>query len=143
MKPIIYLCIFCLSIFTQAQEKEIPVDKVPQDISNYIKKHFPDSKIVKLTEENTKFGTEYNVSLDNKIELDFDHKNQLEDIESKSMQELPNSVVPKNVWDYAKANYLTQQIIGWEKENKKQRLDLSNGWVLEFNEKGIFLGIKK
>lgn len=77
------------------------------------------------------------------MELEFDHQNILEDIESNAKQEIPMLIVPKNVWHYTKANYLKQQIVDWEKENNKQRIELSNGTVLEFNDKRIFLNALK
>ncbi len=143
MKTVIYLCTLCCSLFVNAQENEVEINKTPKTITNFVKKHFPNTPIAKVTQEETKFGTEYNVTLGNKMELDFDHQNILEDIESNTKQEIPMSIIPKNVWDYTKANYLKQQIVGWEKENNKQRIDLSNGTVLEFNDKGVFLNSSK
>lgn len=126
-----------------AQEREITQTETPTEIRSFINTHFPNAKITKVTEEKTSLGKEYDVLLDNKIELEFDHNNELIDIESKSKVEIPKSIIPKSVWDYSKANYLKQQIIGWEKENNVQRVDLSNGLVIEFNHNGTFIKTKK
>jgi len=77
------------------------------------------------------------------VELDFNSKSQLTDIESKANVELPSSVVPVKLWKYAKQTYPKQKVVGYEKSGRKLKLELDNDWDLEFNTSGKFLRVDK
>lgn len=126
-----------------AQERLIKASEAPKDIIAYLNAHFPKVKIVSIEEEIKKSGNKYEVKLENQVELDFNHKSQLIDIESKSKAELPSSVVPPKLWKYARQNYPDQKIIGYEKKSNKLKVELDNGWDIEFSTAGKFLRVDK
>lgn len=128
---------------TSAQERLIKTSEAPKAIITYLDAHFPKTKIISIEEDVKKSGNTYEVKLNNQVELDFNHKSQLIDIESKSKAELPSSVVPPKLWKYAKQNYPDQKIIGYEKKSNKLKVELDNGWDLEFSTAGKFLRVDK
>lgn len=84
---------------------------------------------------------EYEVKLDNAIELEFNSKNQVKEIKSRSGIKLPDSVIPPSILSYVKANYRQNSIVEWELKKKKQEIELENGIELEFDLNGKFLRI--
>ena len=56
---------------------EVPASVVPNAISSYVKKHFPEEKILKIERERNG----YEVNLANKLELTFDSKYNIIDID--------------------------------------------------------------
>lgn len=56
---------------------QVPVAAIPADIQNYIKLHFPEAKVLKIERERN----DYEVKLSNKMELTFDKKFKVKDID--------------------------------------------------------------
>lgn len=57
---------------------EVPKGIVPKQIADYVKKNYPDVKITQIDRENRKY---YEVTLSNRLELTFDMKYRLVEID--------------------------------------------------------------
>lgn len=121
------------------QKPLVDNDQLPTSISIYITKHFPKHKIVQAILDKELFSKSYKVLLSENVQLDFDQKNQIEEI--KSTTRLPDSVIPNTILTYVKTNYPENAIIAWERDNREQSIELDNKIELTFNKKGKLIEI--
>lgn len=128
-----------VSLTSCDSEEILSEGEVPEDIQSYMTMHFPNNQILQVTKETEGFNTSYDVKIDGNISLDFNGDKELTAIEGN--EELPLSVLPKNLADYVKLNYPNNTITGWEKKGTKQEVTLDNGSELLFAQNGDFLKI--
>lgn len=126
-------------VWTFAQERIIPNDKIPSAIQQYVKTHFPSHTIVLAELEVEGVSKEYEVKLNDKTELKFDKKFEVFKIDGTVA--LPESVIPEAIRQYVKKHYPNNFITDWEKEWKHQEVKLDNGIEIEFTLKGNFIRI--
>lgn len=117
----------------------IPESELPKEIKDYLKKHFPDSKVLKVEKEKSGLGHKHDLKLDNGIELEFNSKNEITEIEGSI--KLPDSVIPKSILKYVETNYPENGVTDWKLDKNKQEVELDNGIELEFNLNDEFLRI--
>lgn len=115
------------------------VNETPQEIEAFVKMHFPNSAILKITKEMSGDSYTYDVKLAGNIELEFNSKKEITSIDSAT--KLPDSVIPANIRSYVTTNYPSNFIIGWELEATHQQIELNNGVELEFTMSGEFIRI--
>lgn len=133
-------CIFLsATIGSCAQDRIIPKTELPNKIKTFISSNFADTDIIQATEDNEIFSKTYEVILKNGTKLDFDSKNRIKEIDSKT--KLPESVIPKPILNYVNLNYPESFITEWELDDRKQKIGLNNGIDLEFSMQGEFLRI--
>jgi hypothetical protein len=128
-----------MSVSAFAQDKIIPFSESPNSNKTYVLKHFPDNKVIQAEVDYEGLTKEYDIILSDNIKLEFNRKNKIKSIDAKS--KLPNSVIPKSIWDYVKSNYPENFIVEWDLDYKHQSVKLNNGVELEFTLKGVFLRI--
>ncbi len=121
------------------QDKIVSYSEVPSSIQSYVKKHFPQSKVLQAGYEYERLKKEYEVILSDNIKLKFNGKNVIKNIEAKT--ELPASVIPSKIRSYVKSNFPTNFITEWDLDKRKQTIKLDNKIELEFTLKGEFLKI--
>jgi len=129
-----------ISFTVNAQDRKIPIEFVPKQITAYLKTHFPDNTVLKATFDNHVIYKKYKISLNDKISLEFSPDYKVMEIKSKS--KLPNSVIPEGIQKYVETNYPKNVITDWELDNGNQQIELDNGIDIEFNLKGVFIRIK-
>lgn len=122
---------------TIAQERIITENQLPKPIKTYIKKHFPNEKVVKIEKEKKSNYTSYDVDLTS-VNLDF-KGNSIKEIEGN--KKLPNSVIPANIRKYVTNRYPNHHIISWKlsSNNKYQEIELNDETELIFDRKGKFI----
>ncbi len=140
MKNLLAILIL-LTVLLSSCEKEnvIPSSDLPSEITTYITTHFPNNSIVQVIEDKDGFTKTYKVMLSESISLEFNRKNEI--IEIEGVSELPSSVIPEKIMQYATSNYPNNVIIGWGIDDKNQQVELDNGLDLVFNMDGDFLRI--
>lgn len=134
---IVSLLLVTLSV--NAQDKVIPESELPAEITTYLKTHFPDSPILQASIDRDTFSYSYEVTLKDRISLEFDSDGAVNEIESKSA--LPTSVVPNEISDYVLSTYPDRTIVQWKLDDRYQEVELDNGMELEFDMKGSFMRI--
>lgn len=120
-----------------AQKKILSNNEVPIEITNYINQNFKAYKIRKVVKEVQNNETEYEVKLNEKVELEFDEGFKIKEIESKdgvSTQLLPNQVVK-----YVQAQYVNLKIVEWKLNEHGQKVELSNNTEIQFDVNGNFI----
>lgn len=121
------------------KEKVITSSELPQEITNYIAKHFPNHTILQVVIDRDDLTKNYEVILSENISLEFNR--QYEIIEIDGVAQLPDSVIPAKILEYVSTNYPSNFITDWEIEDNHQQVELNNGLELEFNMQGDFLRI--
>ncbi len=121
------------------KEKVINNDELPSEIKSYISTHFPNHTIVQVVKDKDGFTKTYDVNLSGNIQLEFNRKKEIIDIDSDT--QLPDSVIPEKIRAYVSTNYPENVITDWELDDKNQQIELDNGIDLEFNMDGEFLRI--
>lgn len=133
--------VLTLSFVGFSQDKIVTYSEVPIQIQNYVKEHFPKNNVIQSKIDNEGLSKEFDLILSDNIELEFDRNNNIKSIDSKSHTKLPQSVIPKKIWEYVEFNYPQNYIIEWDLDRKHQSVKLENGIELEFTLKGVFLRI--
>lgn len=135
------LFVFSVALFLTSCDNDddatIDDDKLPEAASVYLQTHFKDIKITRVTKD--RGDNDYDVYLENDVTLEFTDKGEVESI--KSIDELPNSVIPAKILDYVTTNYPDEYITEWELDGNGQEVQLSNKLELKFNKAGDFIRI--
>lgn len=139
MKKVIvsaFCALFSVGVFAQTN-----TNKLPGNAQDFINKHFSSVSIEK-TDENSNWqiweDDKYEVKLSNGMELDFDENGNLMEIDSQNNEAVPMSALPSNISAYLKANHPNAQVIGWEKQDMEQEVELADGTEVEFDAEGNF-----
>lgn len=128
-----------ISFTVNAQDKNIPLNEIPKEITTYLETHFPDNAVVDASFDNHVVYKKYKIFLKDNISLEFSPKYKVTEIKSKS--KLPEGVIPERILSYVKTNYPNNVINDWELDDGLQKIELDNSMDLEFSLKGEFLRI--
>lgn len=139
VKSTLIACLLIMSVNAFAQDRIVPFSEVPNQIQTYVKKHFPNNKVLQSKVDYEGLTKEYEIILSENIKLEFNKKNNIKSIDAKF--KLPNSVLPKSISDYVALNYADNFIVEWDLDSTHQSVKLNNGIELEFTLKGKFLRI--
>lgn len=93
------LILFAVGFTTYAQHKDISLDEVPNQITEYLKTYFPDSAVVKTLFDDHEIFKKYELYLKNEFSLEF----KLQGIKSKAR--LTDAMVPKEILRYVANDY--------------------------------------
>lgn len=121
------------------KDEIISAADLPKEIKKYMSKHFSNAKVIKAKKEETLLGVHHELKLDNGVELEFNGKNEI--IEVDGSTKLPDSVIPSSILKYVKSNYAENSIVEWKLDRNKQEVELDNGIELEFTKEGKFIRI--
>ena len=142
MKKVIVSGIFML--FSIGMYSQTTVNNLPQTAQDFIKQHFSSFTAEEVT-ENSDWkiwkDEKYEVRFSNGIELDFDKNGTLIEIDSDNTGSIPESALPSNILSYLKSNHPGAKIVGWEKQEEGQEVELADGTEVEFDQNGEFLRI--
>lgn len=128
-------CFFLTTLTACDQEKIITQNELPQEVSSYIRKNFPNAKVAQAVQDREGLGKSYNITLSDGISLEFNGK-EVTDI--KSNHALPDAAVPQQIRSYVTENYPGTAVTQWETDGNGQQAKLDNGIELQFNKAGDF-----
>ncbi len=138
-KSSVVTALFTISLTSCDKESIIPSTDLPNEITSFISKHFPNNSIAQVIKDKDGLIKTYDVILSDNVSLEFNRKREVIDIDG--VGQLPNSVIPAKLLEYVKTNYPNNFITDWELDDRNQQIQLNNGIDLEFNMKGDFLRI--
>lgn len=117
--------------------------RLPSNASVFIKKHYPDEIITSLIND---VDGDYNVTLENNTEINFDRKGNWFDIKTSKSNPFPESfmqLLPKTMIKYIEKKYPEQYIRRIEKKSYGYRVKLNkpNNVEISFTKTGEFMSI--
>lgn len=116
-------------------DKPITESQLPAAARQFIKTHFPKSKIAMAKQESGFFSKEYDVIFTNGDKLEFDGKGNWTQVNCKTNSVVPAAIVPAQIKAYLKNTYPNVTIKRIEKEGSNIEVNLSNGWEITFDSK--------
>ena len=139
------ILLFSIAALMISCEKEtvISENNLPNVASQFLSKNFNTVKILSVVEEKEGLsGLEYDVLLDNGIEIKFNKNGEWLDINAQNdSTALPDSVIPTSILSYVKEKYPNTGINSIEIERHGYDVELTNGLDLQFDKDGKFLRI--
>ncbi|MCB0507671.1 MAG: PepSY-like domain-containing protein [Chitinophagales bacterium] len=138
----IFNLIFLLFIYLTSCAKDVVLKdaEVPSEIKNYISTFFPDCAISKAVKDNDGSNDMYEVNLSCGYKLEFNKSKLIIDIDGKNTK-LPDNVISSKLRNYVQTHYPSNYIVGWEIQNKKQKLSLNSDIDLIFDMQDNFVRI--
>ena len=113
---------------------------LPEAVTAFLNKHFPDATVVGVETDPKYGGMEYDIMLNDGTEIDFDRNNQWESVDCH-VKAVPVALVPSAIASYVQANYQSTPITKISNKGYGYDIDLANGLELKFNSNGQFVGI--
>jgi hypothetical protein len=139
VKSAVFFILSMVTTLSFAQDKVVPYSQVPSEIRNYVTTHFPKHSVIQSEIDMEGLFKQYEINLSEGVELKFNNKNAIIEIEGKS--KLPNSVIPEKIRQYIAKNYPRNVITDWKIDGNNQQIGLDNDLDLEFKMNGDFIRI--
>ncbi len=117
----------------------LPKKSYPIEITEYVKKHFPSEKILRIEKDIDDNKAEYTVKLSNKMKLEFNSELKIVEIKARKYQDFPLSVFQPKILELLKKDYPNCKIKSWELDRNSQEIEIkyNNKLIeLEFNSSG-------
>jgi len=132
----VFFALFSIGMYAQSN-----TGNLPSTAQDYISQHFSSVSVEKV-DENSNWqiweDDKYEVVLSNGVKLDFDENGNIVEIDSVNGEAIPASVLPAKIATYLSANHANARVVGWEKEDNEQEIELSDGTEVEFDAEGNF-----
>lgn len=113
---------------------------LPQNIADFLQKQFPGATVAYVETDAEHGGVEYDVTLNDGTEVDFDRANQWEQVDCK-VKAVPAALVPAAIASYVKSNNQGLPITKISRKPYGYEIELNNGLELRFDANGHFAGI--
>ncbi len=123
------------------KEELIKEENLPSIANTFLNEHFKEIRVVSVVKEKEGIsGLEYNVVLENGIDITFDDKGQWKDVEARidTNPLTTTSFILTPIVNYVGTEYPSATINGIEKEKNGFDVELTNGIDLKFNAEGVF-----
>lgn len=137
--------LFSVMFVTASCEKEELIDasNLPTVANTFLNDHFKDVKILSVTREKEALsGTEYQVLLNNGVEVKFDKNGNWTEVDARdNSTAISTSFILVPIVDYVKDNYDDAGINSIDKEKYGFDVELTNGLDLVFDTDGKFVRI--
>ena len=115
-----------------AKDRPISFEQLPHQAKELITKEFGRAKVLLATEDREAHANEYEVTLDDRTKIDFDHNGLWRDIECPG-KSVPSNIVPKKIATHVASHYPQARIVGIERERNGFEVQLSTGLELKFD----------
>lgn len=132
---LIALCLFAIASIN-ATERVKP-SQLPTEVKSFIKSNFPRARVVKAEVDHSSSIDEYDIRLDNGVDIEIDANGTWEDIDSThSSYGVPDSAVPQNIVDFCASHYPGQYIQEIEREDYTYVVDMGHDQKVRFDNCG-------
>lgn len=148
MKKIV-LTVFALIavafVFTACDKDEqvIPNEQLPEAATAFVNEYFAGAKIISSIKDKEGSTHEYEVKLDNGVDIKFDNNGNWLDVEARNdTQALPNTgFILSSIVSYVSQHYASAAINGIEKKPNGFDVELTNDMDLVFDVDGVFVRV--
>ena len=119
------------------------INDLPEAASDFVNQNFANVEVDKIDTNDSWYNMSdsetYEVELSNGIELDFNKRGEITEIENDEAENVRRTAFDRSVWDYVERNYADAVIINYEVEKDGYDLELDDGTELSFDKEGSFL----
>ena len=120
-----------------ADDKPIPVEKLPAAARTFVDTNFPGKKILYAEKD----WNSYECRLDDGTKIEFTAKGDWKQVDRHKMSAVPTALVPAAIKQYVNSNYGNCMITKIDKERYGYDIELSNDLELKFNRQGALIGM--
>ena len=120
-----------------ADDKPIPVEKLPAAARTFVDTNFPGKKILYAEKD----WNSYECRLDDGTKIDFTSKGEWKQVDCHGMSAVPAVIVPEAIKQYVETNFSNCMITKIDKERHGYDIELSNDLELRFNHQGALIGM--
>jgi uncharacterized lipoprotein YehR (DUF1307 family) len=150
MKNLVSKAILALAVIftmTSCDKDDVLIsnDELPTESKTFVTEYFGSAKIISTIKDKEGVTFEYEVKLDNGVDVKFDAAGLWQDVEARNDREvLPNtSFILPAIADYVTTNYTSVGINGIEREVNGFDVELTNDVDLVFDKDGKFIRIDR
>lgn len=111
---------------------------LPELITTFLEQNFPGVAVARVESETENGSLEYDVTLSDGTEIDFNHNNQWHSVDCK-VKAVPEAFVPRAIAAHVKNNLQGQPITKITREPYGYEIEVAGGLDLKFNSNGQFL----
>ena len=132
------MALICLmtSVACNADDKMIPVEKLPAAAKDFVKQEFPGKKIIYAEKD----WNSYECRLDDGTKIEFNKKGTWKKVDSHHVA-LPKDIVPVAIQEYVTSHFPGCVVTKIDKERYGYDIELSNDLDLKFNYQGVLIGM--
>lgn len=130
-KTLLSAAVVLVSMACVAEDKPVKFEHLPSAAKDFINVNFPGVGVSYAFEDDDLVKPDYEVRLENGVQITFEHNGSLEKIHASSG--IPDGIVPVQIVDYVKSNYTSVSIVEYEVGRKEYEVKLSNGLELKFD----------
>ena len=120
-----------------ADDKPIPVEKLPAAARTFVDTNFQGKKILYAEKD----WNSYECRLDDGTKIDFTSKGEWKQVDCHGMSAVPAVLVPEAIKQYVETNFSNCMITKIDKERHGYDIELSNDLELRFNHQGALIGM--
>ena len=143
MKKILLITAVMMCTLTACADHHqlIKYSELPIQAQSFIQKYFDPSQVLYVERDREGFHYEYNVSLANKTEIDFDQHGNLQLIDCHNSP-VPDGIVPETIVSYVQLQHPRHFIVEYEIGYRYHKVELNAGELeLVFDREGHIVGI--
>lgn len=142
IKVALLSAIACVAVSCDKEEL-ISTDNLPVTANTFLNAHFNAAEVLSVSREKEMLsGAEYEVLLNNGVEVKFDKNGNWTEVEArKDTEALPTSFILVPIVDYVEEHYGDAGINSIDKEKNGFDIELTNGLDLIFDTEGEFVRI--
>ncbi|MBQ8220974.1 MAG: PepSY-like domain-containing protein [Bacteroidaceae bacterium] len=133
MKRLVSILIVLFAVVAlHAEEQPITFGELPKNAKIFVFTYFKDIPFTEVYIERRASLTQYEVRLQDGVELQFDRTGLCTEISSKN-GEVPDIVIPKRMLSVIRKHYPDNYIRKYENNGRMYEIELDNGVVLTFS----------
>lgn len=137
------LCTLAFLVISCDKDEVVAASSLPVSANTFLSDNFNGVQILSVVrEKNTLTGTEYEVLLNNGVEVKFDKNGNWDEVEARDDNAgIPTSFISPKIVSYVTTNYAPALIHSIDKEKSIYEVELTNGLDLIFDLNGDFIRI--
>jgi hypothetical protein len=135
MRKIFLAILFCVTLSSfsaSADDRAIPVSKLPTAAQKFLQSHFKGHNVAIATQDWGVFNTDYGVMLADGTKIEFDGNGEWESVAHK-MEGVPSAIIPSQITNYVHQHFPAAVIIKIERDRRAYEIKLNNGMELKFD----------
>jgi hypothetical protein len=124
--------LLAIASVSKADDRPVRFEELPKAAQKFVKVNFPDNIVLYASKDDDIMFPEYEVGLDNGINIDFRNDGQLEKIQARQTG-VPAAIIPVKIREYVTAHYPEVRILEYEVDRNGYEIKVSNGLEMKFS----------